>query len=41
MGQSMAFEFFMPDNILKRTKLRPAQESKLPQLAEDANGAKR
>ncbi|MDD5133983.1 MAG: hypothetical protein PHP01_01060 [Phycisphaerae bacterium] len=38
MAQSMAFEFFMPDNIIKRTKLRPAQESKSPQTGENANG---
>jgi len=26
IGQSMAFEFFMPDNITKRMNLRPAQK---------------
>ena len=40
MGQSMVFEFFMPDNILKRAKLRPARESNnSSQTAKDANGA--
>jgi hypothetical protein len=27
IGQSMAFEFFMPDNITKRLNLKPAQKS--------------
>jgi len=30
IGQSMAFEFFMPDNITKRLNLRPAQKSDNP-----------
>jgi len=41
MSQSMAFEYFMPDNILKRLNVRPAYEPNKPgeKTGTDTNGA--